>query len=736
MAIPTPESVVPARSQRGGGSLICAALIAAAVVLAWCNTVSAPFELDDQSSIVENTSIRDFWSLNWLNPPATAGETVSGRPVLNLSFAVNYAIGGLSVGSYHVGNIVIHILASLALFGLVRRTLALPRVRESREIGGRALPAETGIALAVALIWALHPLQTGAVTYVVQRAESLCGLFYLFTLYAFARGAAAQTRGVKTNKWCILSAVSCLLAVGTKEVAATAPLVVLLYDRVFVAGTFRTAWRARSRTHLALAATWLVLAVLVIMNHDRGGSVGSGASIDAFTYLVTQAWAIVRYLGLALWPVGLVFDYGVPTVGHITAVLPQFLLLGALVVAAAWALWKNKPAGFLGVCFFLLLAPSSSVVPVATQTVAEHRMYLPLAALVILAVLVIRNGLERLPVRLPAWLLVGIVAVALGAATFARNRVYGSAESLWRDTVEKRPENARAHNNLGLALSVAGRPDEAMGEFERAIDLQPNHAFAHFNLGNLLTADGRWEEAASHYRAALEADPGYVSARVNLGQALQQLGRPDEAITQYEKAIAEDPGANDARTNLAALLIDSGRPSEAISMLHTVIAVAPDIAEAHYHLGRALEKSGARPTEVEDAYQTALRLKPGMAVAHLALGNCLAKRGDAAGAEHSFREALRLDAALVEAHFALGNLLAEQRKFEAAMAEYREALEHEPAHAGALNNLGNCQLVTGRYREAEATYLKVLGLRPDDETVRKNLEVARELQRGGAPSGG
>jgi tetratricopeptide (TPR) repeat protein len=708
-----------------------AALIAIAVLLAWSNSLRAPFELDDHESIVGNASLRHLWSLQWLTPPATGGETVSGRPVLNLSFALNYALGGLEVAGYRALNVFIHLLSGLTLFGIVRRTLArMPPAAGAARDAGADRGGGVGLALAAALIWSVHPLQTAAVTYVAQRAESLAGLFYLLILYCFIR---AVERGAATVGWSIASVGACLLGMATKETVATAPLIVLLYDRAFVSGSLGATWRAHGRLHAALAATWLPLAALVLTNRGRGGSAGLGAAIDPWTYLLTQGEAIPRYLALAFWPGAQVFDYGMPTAAGLHAVWPQLLVLGLLAAAAAWALWRNRTAGFLGAVFFLILAPSSSLVPVATQTIAEHRMYLPLAALVVLVCLAVRGGLRRRGGWWFAGALTAVVVVALGTATFARNRVYRSGLALWQDTVAKRPENARAHNNLGLALSAAGRADEAMAEYRRAIALQPNHAFAHFNLATTLSAQGRLEEAVAHFRAALAADAGYVSARVNLGQALARLGRTEEAMAQYQAALATDPAAQDARTNLAALLIEQGHPEEAVAMLHDVLTAAPGLAEAHYHLGMALEKSGGDSAVAEAAFREAVRLKPELAAAHLALGNDLARRGDEPGAESAYREAMRLDAGSAEARFALGNVFAKQRNFEAAMNAYRAALALDPTHVQARSNLGNCQVMTGRWREAIATYEDALRLRPGDETVQKNLALARELLRTGTP---
>jgi protein O-mannosyl-transferase len=705
---------------------ICRALIATAVILTWCNSLSAPFQFDDYESILGNPSIRELALPSSLVPPATGGETVSGRPILNLSFALNYALGKFDVRGYRAVNVLVHAFGALVLFEIVRRT----RVAASeRSDGTKSSAGDTWpwLALAASLFWALHPLQTAAVTYVAQRAESLAGLFYLLTLYGFIRSSASQR---SAGRWAAASVLACAFGMATKETVVSAPLVVLLYDRVFLAGSLRLAWRMRWRTHVAWAATWIVVASLVVSNPSRGGSAGFGAEIGSWTYFLTQCEAITHYLTLIFWPAAQVFDHGVPTVTDVTAVIPQLLFLCAIGFGTAWALWRNRATGFLGACFFLALAPSSSFIPVATQTIAEHRMYLALAAVL---VLVCVSGQHVLRFQ-RTWLIGAIITTITGAlafATFTRNRVYQSELLLWQDTVTKRPENARAHNNLGRALLKIDRLDDAIEEFRRAIALQPNHAFAHFNLGVTFLSRDQWKQAEPHFRAALAADPRYVDARTNLGRVLSHLGRKEEAIAQYRIAIDADPHAAEVRIDLAALLLEQGNSREAEIMLRAVLATAPGSAEAHYHLGLLFEKSDALDV-AETEYRAALRLNPQFGAAHLALGNALVRRNEIQAADAAIQAAIRLNPKSAAVHYALGNLLVKKQLVVEAMNAYRQALTIDPAHVQARNNLANCQLVSGDLEHAIGNYEEVLRVRPGDETVRRNLEIAWELRRGRA----
>jgi hypothetical protein len=333
---------------------------------AYSNSFGGPFVYDDIPAILENTTIRNLWDA-FLPPP---GTTTSGRPLVNLSLALNWAAGGAAVAGYHLLNLLIHLAAGLALFGVVRRTLA--KLGQTSSV----LPAA-----AAALLWTVHPLQTESVTYVVQRAESLMGLCYLLTIYCFIR----SVDGPSGRSWCWLAWAACLGGMASKEVMVSAPLMVWLYDRTFVAGSFRAAWLARKRFYAALASTWLLLGICVASTGgNRGGTVGLDVGVQGWSYGLTQFRAAAHYLRLAVWPQPLVFEYGTFWESGWQAVLPSAALVLALLLGTVVALVRSPVLGFAGAWFFVMLAPTS-LVPGTTQMIVEHRMYLSLAAVVVTA---------------------------------------------------------------------------------------------------------------------------------------------------------------------------------------------------------------------------------------------------------------------------------------------------------------------------------------------------------------
>jgi tetratricopeptide (TPR) repeat protein len=524
-------------------------LIIAAGLLAYHNSFTGPFVFDAVPTIQENLTIRRLWP-PWqaLSPPHQAGTTVEGRPIVSLSFAINYALDGLQVWGYHATNLAIHIAAALVLFGAVRRTLLQPPLRQ------RFGPAAQPLALAIAVIWLVHPLQTESVTYVVQRTESMMGLFYLLTLYCVIRAAESDSPKI----WHILSVVSCLLGMGCKEVMVSAPLIVFLYDRTFLSGSFAEAWQRRSRLYLSLAATWILLGYLAISTGTRGGTAGT-ATVPWQAYALTQSHAIAQYLRLVFWPHPLIFDYGDALATSAREVVPGGLLIIALLIGTIVAVRRWPSIGFLGVWFFAILAPTSSVLPVASQTIAEHRMYLPLAAVIAVVVPGTFEIGKRL-LRPQQGVVLGCFMVAvLTVLTIQRNRDYASDFLIWQDTAQNRPNNPRAHQNLGLALEKIGRPADAIVQYGQALRLKPNYAEPHYNLGNILFRAGKLQEAIGEYEQALRIKPLDAQAHNNLGTALATLGRLQEATQHYERALQIKPDYADARKNLERALTQLGK---------------------------------------------------------------------------------------------------------------------------------------------------------------------------------
>ena len=573
-------------------------LIAVAAFLAYATSLQGPFVFDDRGTIVDNRTIEDLWTPAVLSAPH---ETpTAGRPAVNVSFALTYAIGGREVVGYHVGNIALHVLCGLAVFGIVRRTQ----------------PSEP-VALAVALIWAVHPLNTEVVNYITQRTESMMALCYLLTLYCAIRAASSP----HPVRWEAAAVAACFVGMASKESMVTAPLVIVLYDRVFRFDSLNQAFRSRGRLYLGLAATWLLLATLVA-SAPRNFSAGfSTHDADAWTYGVNQVVMIVRYLRLAFWPSDLVLYYGWPLPLTLGAVWPHALVVIALLALTVVALVRYPRVGFLGAWFFLTLAPTSSILPIATEVGAERRMYLPLIAIVILAVVVFRRLAPDPRLRTAA---LAVVTLLLGAGTVARTAEYQSGLTLAQTTVDRWPTPA-AHSMVGTELAAAGRLEEAERHLRAAAAVHPP---AQYYLGTVLAAQGKRNEAAEQLRTFITSQPPELDqvhlARGVLADALTKEGRLDEAAAEYRTLLARAEDGQ-AAVQLAQIYMRQQRFGEAIPMFRRALAVRPDDSRTLGSLGVALASTG-RLDEAIAAFERAVALDQGNTSARANLARALAMK--------------------------------------------------------------------------------------------------------------
>src|ERR1017187_6497435 len=677
-------------------ALLCAAT--------YRNTFHVPFLFDDLPTITQNPATRRLWPLSEVI--ASDIPALVGRPLISLSLAVNYAVGGYDVVGWHLFKLMVHFLNALLVFGGGRRTLGSTPSDQGEP--SRAL----WVAYAAAVLWMLHPLVTESVTYVFQRTELLMALFLLLTLYCFTRAIESPHKVV----WFGAAIMACTLGMGTKEVMVVTPLLVLTYDSIFVARSWRTALRERRELYAGLVASWVVLASLLLTTNLK---VKSGLTVDVLSpwnYFKMQWTVVAHYLRLAVWPRGLVLDYSDWSRETALAVaLPAAGLLAVLLAGALWAIRRRWWWGFWGAWFFLLLAPTSSFLPLPTEPATERRMYLPLVAVIAVALgggnRLCRNLWARFgwPDRVRVWLQAGLVigvTLALGLVTVQRNGQYHSAESIWADVVAKRPDSLRGHANLGLALLDDGRAKESIPHFIDALHIDPNQPIVRCNLANALAASGATNQAIAelqetpqhapnyapahaaladilagrgneksaleHYGTALAINPDEQTAHFNLAQLLTRMGQREGAITQFTEVLRLDPRNATAHYNLANLLAESGREAEAISHYSAATRYDPHNARSQINLGNLFLKLG-RADDAIAAYTDALRMDPNAFKAHNNLAVILASRGDLVHAADHFREAARLNPDAPEGHSELAEVLERQGLHEEAQGQLAEA---------------------------------------------------------------
>ncbi|ALC15481.1 hypothetical protein DSOUD_0693 [Desulfuromonas soudanensis] len=573
--------------------------------LAYANSFKVPFVIDDLESIANNEIIRNLG--NFL-PGGSAYDFLPRRIVGYFTFALNYRFGGLDVTGYHLFNLAVHLCTALLVYALVRLTFRTPRLVAS----GLAPQAGT-VALLAALFFIAHPVQTQAVTYIVQRLASLSTLFYLLSLvlYAAARlrfetlpltvrgesGPAAERR--RAPLLLAGSVVAALLAMGTKEIAFTLPLVVLLYEASF----FRGKWLRRMRYLLPLLLTlplipWSILTSEAVDPLANGFEEHLRAHTDLprIYYLLTQIRVIVTYLRLLILPVGqnVDYDYPVYTTFFTPPVFLSFLLLGALFSLAVY-LYGYRPkdidqeqgtggearlVAFGIVWFFLTLSVESGLVPLA-DVIFEHRLYLPsiglFIALAVLIVLLARKAPALFVARLilpAAFLAIALLTVA----TWERNRVWRSEVSLWTDATRKSPAKWRPWYNLGTALIGADKAQAALPPLQQAVKLDPENAEIWHNLGLAHLMVGHYQEALQPLRQAVRLDPELTDAEANLAIALIYTNQPREAVEHLERIRQRFPNRPNVRYNLGMAYLLVGNLSAARGELAALERIDPDKA--------------------------------------------------------------------------------------------------------------------------------------------------------------
>jgi tetratricopeptide (TPR) repeat protein len=683
----------------------------------YANTFTVPFVFDDLSSIIESPIIKD-----WDRFISGEGYRTNPRRFVGyLTLALNYRFGGLDVTGYHLFNLVVHLGCSLLVYALVRLTFRTPQLR-STPLSARA----PWIALFAALLFVAHPVQTQAVTYIVQRLASLATLFYLLTmvLYAWGRVKSEEKQGDKGKKGALLPAllfvaalVAAILAMRTKEIAFTLPLVVALYEFSFFSGGLKR----KLLFLLPLLATLMIIPAGLMRSGKPWGELLSDVSamtretvaISRTDYLLTQFQVIVTYLRLLVLPVNqnLDYDYPISTSFFQLPVFFSFLLLLALLLCALYLygfriplfasripnpdsrfslpesripIPESRLTAFGILWFFITLSVESSVIPIR-DVIYEHRLYLPsVGFFVALAALVVAMT-RRFPPRTVVAACLGLVLI-LGVATYQRNQVWGSAVTLWQDVIAKSPAKGRAYNELGKIYLDGGQTASAIDFFQQSLQHSPAFFGAYTNLGGALLKSGRIDEGIVALQSALRLDPGSQHTKVNLGVALDAQGRYTEAIAQYEEVLQQNPGMVDARINLGMAYYKLGRLPESMEQYRRALALDPDRAEAHENIGVAYFAQGMLDEAIA-ALKIAIRLKPGQASTYTNLGAALHRLGRIDEAIENYQMTIRLDSRYAQAHSNLGMAYLSKGWVEQAIVELETAVQLSPDSAMFRNNL-------------------------------------------------
>ncbi|MGO9016275.1 MAG: tetratricopeptide repeat protein [Dissulfurispiraceae bacterium] len=537
------ESFSPRSSPNN--TLVHIACIVFIILIIYSNTLNAPFQWDEDLFLVRNPIVRDLHY--FVNPSDARGFEYYNFLVLRyigfLTFALNYKMHGFSVTGYHIVNIAIHVANSILVYLLVLLTFRTPFFAKSSMKQNSLY-----IAFFSSMLFAVHPLQTMAVTYVFQRVASLAAFFYLLSLTAYISSRLSVGKQQRLFYYSI-SFISAVLAMKTKENAFTLPLVITLYEFLF----FRAALKSRM---IPLALMLLTMSIIPQTLIYLKGTAGAG--IDPLPgyvsvvfsrpeYVLTEFRVIVTYLRLLFMPVNQNIDYDYPVFKSAfdPQVLLSFLLLFTLfglgiylvlrTEKKTWIKWKGlntQPAvhgiqslslsaessalstefrliSFGILWFFITLSVESSLIPL-TRLIDEYRVYLPsvgISIAVVTGAFLIKTRVHSLKAGKGILVMLVLVAGVLAIATYRRNELWGDKIRLWEDTAKKSPGDVAVHNNLGGAYEDSNIPDKALEQFLIAVNLRPDIAEIHFNLGLAYYKTGQMEKARRELIAGLKIKP-------------------------------------------------------------------------------------------------------------------------------------------------------------------------------------------------------------------------------------
>jgi tetratricopeptide (TPR) repeat protein len=754
-------------------------LIALLGLIAYSNTFDVPFQFDDIRNIVENPLVKDFSYFTDTSKAETLRHYIflgrKTREFTYLTFFANYRLHGLNVTGYHVVNLAVHIFNALLVYLLVVLTFKTPYLLKS------TLSKHSGhIALLSALLFVSHPVQTQAVTYIVQRSASLATFFYLASLALYIKWRLIkeqrilhQTQNAHAKKSMVslsnhslyaLSLLSAVLAMKTKETAFTLPLSVAAYEFIFFEG--RTGRRFFYLIPLFLTISIIPLNYMSMISMYKtleeltGGAVEAARTqdISRLDYLFTEFRVIVTYLRLLVLPVNQNLDYDYPVYHSFfePQVFLSFLFLLGVFGLGVYCLYRSRVmdrssethsshitdhssrlVAFGIFWFFITLSVESSIIPL--HVIYEHRAYLPSAgafsAFAVGAFLLMERFKTR-ETRHIAVLSTVLLLILLSCATYARNTIWQSEATLWEDVLQKSPQKARPHVNLGNAFMSKGETERAIKHFETAAKLEPDLAETYNSLGVAYASKGLIDKAIRHYQIAVRLKPDNAEIHINLGNAFASKGLTEKAIEHYQTALRLKPDNAKAHLELSAVYGLRGLTDKTIEHLRTALRLKADDAELYYNLGVAYGRKGLTDKagiaygrkgltdKAIEHYQTAIRLNPNNADIHYNLGVAYGRKGLTDKAIEHYKTALRLKPDYADTHYNLGVAYESKGLIEKAIRHFQIAVRLKPDNAEIHINLGNAYLAKGLADKAIEHYKTALRLRPDYAGAHYNLGLA------------
>ena len=592
------------------------------ILITYSNTFDASWHFDDENNILNNKPLH-LTELNTQNIKKTFFADWNGsgklyRPVACLSFALNYYFGGTGVYGYHLINLIIHFLSSIFLFLFVYHTLNLPILE------ARYGPNSYFIALLSAVLWAINPVQTQAVTYVVQRMTSMAGLFCIMAMYFYLKGRTSAPKLLSGTHY-FLCIVCGILALGSKENAVMLPMVILLYDLFLIQGVTRK--NLKRYSFFLLIAIFISLALAFLMAGPsifNPKSLISGYQNRGFTLserLLTEPRVILFYVSLLLYPMPdrLCLEHGITLSTSLTTPISTIMSIVAILLILSVAAAGSRKWPFISFCiifFFLNHLIEASVFPL--ELIFEHRNYLPSMLFFVPLSILLSSGILFFSRKrgLQGILIIFVILVLIGwgHSTYARNMIWKNDGSLSFDCIEKYPDLARPHHNLGRFYTQKKLHEKAINEYLISLSKKNKNNLAgknwtYYNLGSIYQELGKDEKAMFYYEQAQKYQPSFAPTHIKKGQLFAKKGLYDEAEDEFQKALQPQKYLPSALTNLGHLYLRTGRTEKAIEYLKQALETSPRDHAIMRRLGLAYNLNN-QPGKAFVLFKTSLEINP------------------------------------------------------------------------------------------------------------------------------
>lgn len=703
-------------------SLCSIALIGLLGFAIYSNTLTSSFHFDDEKIIVTNLSIRNLQDLGVIwNIWAT-------RFITHLTLAINYRLGELDVTGYHFFNIFIHLSSAIAIWWLVMLTLSTPAMKDQKIAKHSGL-----IALFAGLLFVAHPIQTEAVTYIVQRAASMATMFYLASIGLYAKSRLLEIENPPSGSarlYYLASLIVGILAMFTKEIAITLPLAICLYEFSFLKTQGRFRWR---RIIPFLFILWIIpltmLAHQSLYFKEIQNEAEANAGIAPFEYLFTQFRVLVTYLRLVFFPLNqnLDYDYRISRTFFEPAVLGSLGLILFILATAVRLFQKYKIISFGLFWFFLTLLPESSLMPIR-DVIYEHRLYLPMAGFSLFLVGAIYTLAGKKSLRLVVVIL-SVTVLACSILTYRRNVVWKNEWTLWNDVVRKSPGKARPIYNRGLVYESRRELDKAITDYSKAIMLEPNFYAAYNNRGDVYKRKGEPDKAMDDFNKAIEINPGGYEAYNNRGSAYQYKGDLDRAIADFSQAVEIKPDYDKAYSNRGNAYQSKGEFDRALSDYNKALEIRPGSYEAYNNRGLVYQSQNALDKALAD-YNKALEIKPDYEKAYANRGNVYQLKGEFDRAILDYNRALKIMPDFYEVYANRGLAYQSKNELDKAISDFSKAIDLNPQNGSAYGDRAVAYFLNKEYEKSleDVRKAEAIGNKPSLEFISNFSKDTKENQ--------